>query len=326
MTLTVALTGATGFIGQRLLPILLAQLPSGATVKLLVRPTKAAALAANTAAYGSAVTLVRGDLRDAAVCARLVEDATAVIHLAGRVKARQAADFFADNATATAQLAAAVPPSTPFLLVSSLAARHPELSPYAASKRAAEQALQDSGLSRATVLRPTAVYGPGDRELQPLLNALGHGWALRVSPRHAQFSLIFVDDLACALIQWLRCATVPIPASRLFGQVFEVSDGANYDWPTFARIANRLRGQPVRTVGVPGPLLYGLGYLHAGWSRLTGGDPMLTPSKVNELRHANWACDNRPLSTALGWRPHVDLPEGLRRTCLWATPARRTQP
>ena len=89
------------------------------------------------------------------------------------------------------------------LLMSSLAARHPELSWYAASKRQAEQRVASSARPAVTVFRPTAVYGPGDRELHPLFEMLMRGWLPTAGPQEARLSFLHVDDLVAAVMAWL---------------------------------------------------------------------------------------------------------------------------
>src|SRR3546814_19432216 len=71
--------------------------------------------------------------------------------------------FFAVNAAATrraSEATAAAAPDARLVLVSSLAAREPGLSHYAASKAAGEQALRASGVRNWVVVRPSAIYGP----------------------------------------------------------------------------------------------------------------------------------------------------------------------
>ncbi len=115
-------------------------------------------------------TLIQGDLHDAAALRRLVAGADAVVHAAALVKARHPSDFMRVNGAGTALLAAVTADAATgredapakFILLSSLAARHPTLSPYAASKLAAEQAVAVYPSLRPLALRPPAVYGPGD--------------------------------------------------------------------------------------------------------------------------------------------------------------------
>ncbi len=174
MAVTVALTGASGFIGARLAARLAEK---GYRVKALRHRA-----ALPEPASDSRPEVVPGGLGDDAALARLCAGADAVVHCAALVRARRAREFQRVNAEGVARLAraAAGAGSRPsVLLLSSLAAREPGLSAYAASKRAGERALaeQGSGLEW-TVFRPPAVYGPGDRELLSVFR-----WVRRVASR-----------------------------------------------------------------------------------------------------------------------------------------------
>ena len=104
-----------------------------------------------------------------------------MIHCAGTVRGNSLEDFLEVNLRGTENLleAAAKPASPPrFLLLSSLAARYPDYSWYSRSKSMAETLLMSdkySGLSR-TIYRPSAVYGPGDREMRPLFRLMRRGF------------------------------------------------------------------------------------------------------------------------------------------------------
>ena len=155
-----AVTGATGFIGRHLVAELHR---AGWRVRLLLRREPDVAEWRDL----PPPQVVAGALDDDAALERLVEGADVVIHLAGLIKAARRRDFLAvnrDGAAAMARAVERVAPGARFVLVSSLAAREPQLSDYAASKRAGEGAVLEVLGSRATVLRPPVVYGPGDRE------------------------------------------------------------------------------------------------------------------------------------------------------------------
>ena len=129
---TLALTGATGFIGRHLVRALA---EAGWRVRVLLRSDPAVI----DEWQGLELDVVAGSLADAAALERLVTDVDAVIHLAGAIKASRRAQFFAVNAEgagAVSQAARRLAPAAHFLHVSSLAAREPQLSDYAASKRA----------------------------------------------------------------------------------------------------------------------------------------------------------------------------------------------
>ena len=171
----------------------------------------------------------------------LVAGANAVIHCAGTVRGARSSDFERVNAEGAGRIAAAAAAQATaprFLLMSSLAARVPELSDYAASKWHGECALKAAARDmRWTIFRPPAVFGPGDRELAPLFRCIARGFA--PVPGHAagRFSLIHVDDLASAVLRWLAVDTGS-------GRIFELDDGKSggYDWQTVLAIAGPRAG------------------------------------------------------------------------------------
>jgi nucleoside-diphosphate-sugar epimerase len=155
-----AITGATGFVGARLLKIAVEQ---GHEVVALTRRSQ-------NERHG--VTWVQGALDNRQALQRLVAECEAVIHVAGVISAPDAAGFEAGNVNGTLGLLAAATATgvQRFVHVSSLAAREPKLSLYGASKARSEELVQRSGLDWA-IVRPPAVYGPGDRETLDLFKA-----------------------------------------------------------------------------------------------------------------------------------------------------------
>src|SRR5262245_13183535 len=135
----IALTGATGFIGSAIARKLVNE---GWRVRALIRtPLWRARL------EGISIQWVHGALEDIEHLDSLVGDADAVIHCAGAVRGITDADFYPVNVEAVsrlAQIAAIRCPTPRFLLISSLAAREPNLSAYAASRRMGQSALSRS--------------------------------------------------------------------------------------------------------------------------------------------------------------------------------------
>jgi 2-alkyl-3-oxoalkanoate reductase len=302
----VALTGATGFVGRHLLRRLAAE---GWRVRALTR--RPGTLAAET----ESVMPVVGDLDSEAALAELVAGVDAVVHCAGLVAARSAAEFQRVNTNGTARLlrAAAAGADRPrFLLISSLAAREPQLSPYASSKREAEEVLRRNAAGLAwQVLRPPVIYGPGDRATLPLFRQFSRGLVLRPAGA-GRFSMLYVEDLAAAVAALLAQVA---PA----GHVMEIDDGSpgGYDWDGILAAAERQLGRRVRALTVPLPvqrLAAAAGSLGAAF---TGRPPMLSQGKVNEIAHADWVCRHQLLGDCISWRPAVGLDEGFSRTTAW---------
>lgn len=295
----VALTGASGFIGSAILQ------------KLVQCKYEVRALGRKPQQDTELVKWIQGDLNNTAALRKLVKDAFAVIHCAGQVRGNSLEAFTQTNVDGTKNLLRvtrdqAVRPR--FLLISSLAARQPELSWYAKSKQMAEQALIDySGNLQWTVFRPTAVYGPGDKEIKPIFSATRYGFLPVVGNPANHFSLLHVNDFVTAIQCWLETKTTT-------NGIFELDDGnpGGYSYQSLAAIAQDVWQRPVRCFFIPIPLVRLVATANLWLSRLLHYAPMLTPGKTRELQHPDWLCDNRPLMNALPyWHPSVKLRDAL---------------
>jgi nucleoside-diphosphate-sugar epimerase len=236
-----------------------------------------------------------------------------VVHCAGAVRGATQAHFDRLNVDGVARLVRAAVEQHPlprFLLISSLAAREPGLSHYAGSKRRAETVLADqAGDMSWVVLRPPAVYGPGDKEMLPLLRWMARGFAFMLGTGKARFSMLYVDDLSEAIRKCLLNEHLP-------NGVFELHDGhpEGYSWQNVIDTVAHLNTKSVRSIPMPVMVLGLLAWLNLAVSRVFGYAPMLTPGKIREIRHPNWVCDNAAFTNATGWSPRVLLETGLRRT------------
>jgi 2-alkyl-3-oxoalkanoate reductase len=302
----VAVTGASGFVGPHLVAALARR---GWKVRLLLRRWSPLPSLA-----GVEAEVVWGDLNDTVALRRLVEGADAVVHAAGLIKARHPSGFMAVNRDGTARLAALAPHAT-FLLLSSLAAREPGLSPYAASKRAAEEALTGRTGPWLAVRAP-AVYGPGDRETLSYFQTAERGIAPepmgpKAAGKGARLSLIHVSDLAVALA---LAVAAPRPAS-----VYEIDDGrpGGYGYADMAEAAGMALGRRLIRLPVPRPVMAAVAGLNSLGQALGGPARILTAGKVAEIFHSNWVANDRRLSEATGFQARYDLKTGFDDTVRW---------
>ena len=301
MSRLVAVTGVTGFVGPHLVAALARR---GFRLRLLVRRWSPLPSLA-----GVDAEMVLGDLSDEAALARLVAGADAVVHAAALIKARHAAEFRAVNRDGTALLSALAPDSL-FVLLSSLAAREPQLSPYASSKRAAEQVVA-SRSGPWLVVRAPAVYGPGDRETLAYFQTVAGGLAVRPAVPSARLSLIHVADLAEALARSVE--------QRISGSLYEIDDGheTGYSYRDMGAAAGRAVGRRPLSLAVPRFVMAGLARVNAVNNALGGKVQILTPAKVNEIFHSDWTIHDRRLLAALDWAPQHDLASGFAETISW---------
>ena len=306
-TSKIALTGATGFIGFELQRRLLSD---GFQVRALVRPQSR-----NRNRIATGVEVLQVALNDAAGVEAAVDGVDVVIYAAGTVRGRSLIDFKEANVDGLVTVCEAVskrtkPPQV--LLISSLAATRPELSHYASTKREGERSLQACDQFGWTILRPPAVYGPGDKEMLPLFRSIRFGLAPIVGPAEQRLSLLHVEDLAHAIVAWLRYR------NACSSQVFEIDDGHEdgYDWREIIALSKgRL---PVVKVFLPKRVVSSFGHINLMLARCLRTAPMLTPGKVRELSQKTWLCDNASFTSITDWTPAVQLDEGVRR--LFAAP------
>ncbi len=297
MSKILALTGATGFVGGHVLNEALA---SGYQVRALARRDQPAC---------DGVTWIRGDLADHAALANLCAGADAVLHIAGVVNAPDAAGFEAGNVTGTTNVVAAakVAGVPRFVHVSSLSAREPDLSQYGGSKARAEAVIAASGLDW-TMVRPPAIYGPGDTEMLDLFKAAKLG--LIPLPPHGRLSVIHAADLAQLLV------ALAVPRADVAGKIFEADDGQPGGWTHigFAHALGAAFDKKVWPLSLPASLI-ALGAKIDGWLR--GKKAKLTADRAAYFCHPDWVIDDMARPPADLWVPQIDTLDGVKDTADW---------
>ncbi len=293
-----ALTGGTGFVGQRLIPFLIAE---GHELRALARQPQVDL---------PGLSWVQGDLQNPSALQALCNGCDAVIHLAGVIKGHRLTDFVRGNVDGTAAMLLATHRAgiRRFLHISSLAAQAPHLSHYCRSKAEAEVLVAASGLDW-TILRPPGVYGPGDRETLALFKA-ALGPVLPIPAGKSRISWIYVDDLCAAIVSALNPVMVR--------QTVEVDDGSGgISHRAFAAALTSAVGRRAKIIALPKQLLSPLGYINQLRAGLSRQAAMLTTGKVREIFHPDWSVADTRLQKQTGWEPKVRLAEGLSSTMSW---------
>ncbi len=296
MSGTLAVTGGTGFVGKRFIDLALA---AGWQVKALARSAQPAQ---------NGLNWISGNLSDPAALAALVSDADAIIHIAGAVNASDRAGFAAANIAGTQAMinAAKSVGVARFVHVSSLAAREPGLSNYGWSKAGAEDAVRASGLDWV-MIRPPAIFGPGDRDQLDLFKAARLG--VMPLPPAGRLSLLHVDDLTRLLMALAE------PGGQT-GTIFEADDGRERGWShtDYARAIADALGRKALLLPLP-PALIGLG---AKIDRVLRGDKAkLTADRAAYICHPDWVIDTAARPPAALWVPQIETVTGLRETAKW---------
>ncbi len=294
----VALTGGTGFSGGYILPQLIA---AGYDVVALARKPEVLA--------GKCRNVVAGDLSDATALAKLVEQADVVLHVGGATSAQSRESFFDVNVEGTKRLfrAARQAQVSRFVYVSSLTAREPDLLDYGASKAAAEKFLLDHDDEDCDILilRPPAVYGPGDRAALPLFKLLQQNVAVVPGHKSSRFSLLHVSDFAKVV-----CESVEYKSHG----IFELDDQTmGYTWADLAETSTTLTGKPIRTLYMPYGLLNAAAGVAEAIAKLTGHRAFATRQDIAKIYHKDWVVN--------GWlwpiAQPIKLHEGFAQTLVW---------
>ena len=292
---TLAVTGGTGFVGRHLLQAALGQ---GYEVRALTRGWKPPE---------NEIVWVDGALDRPDSLVKLCTGADAVIHIAGLINGSRS-EFDTVNVGGTAAMidAARKAGVRRFIHISSLAAREPELSDYGRSKFKSERLVAASGLEW-TIIRPPAVYGPGDRETLELFKMARRG--LVALPPGGRFSLVHAEDLS-------RLILAVIDEPDTVSEMYEPDDGQENGWEhgQFARALGTSLGKKPTTLAMPKLLLQGASRVEGLFRR---GKAKLTPDRVRYFCHPDWVVSAERKPPAGLWQARIPTEAGLAATAGW---------
>ena len=312
----IALTGATGFTGGRLLARLRAD---GHEVSALARMPAATA----------GVRWVAGDLRDADAIGRLVEGAEAVVHVAAVYRTAGHPDaYYRDvNVGGTQRLleAAARAGVSRFVHTSTVGVHGDVKSPpadetapmapgdiYQQTKAEAEALALDYHRRRGVpvaVVRPAAIYGPGETRLLKLFRAIARGRYAIVGSGRAFYHPVYIDDLVDGYVLALQ-------RPEAVGEAFIVGGPRYVSQRELADRIARHTGGRVLPFRVPAAPVQLLGDLVEAICVPFGLEPPLHRRRVDFWTKSR-AFSIEKARRVLGYAPRVDLDEGIARTAAW---------
>jgi len=317
----VFVTGATGFVGAHLVKALRAR---GDSVAALVRRPALA----EQQGWGNDVRLVRGDLDDAAALRDGCAGADVVYHVAGKIAARNAAEFMATNRDGTANVleAARDAGARRLLFVSSLAVAGPTtpghpidesrppqpVTDYGRSKLAAEVLVRAMPASLLwTIVRPPVVYGEWDRGTLKIFQLARRGVVPVFGDGSQELSVIHAEDLARSLI---AAATSPAAAGRVYFAAHPTTTTSR----ALVLAAGRAMGaRGPRIIPVPPFVARGVLWAAGTLAHMAGRATLLSADKGNEYLAPAWTCRSDALTRDTGWQAEIALETGLRRAANW---------
>ncbi|MEQ9101966.1 MAG: NAD(P)-dependent oxidoreductase [Imperialibacter sp.] len=212
-----------------------------------------------------------------------------IIHNAGLTKAFDPKKLFTTNQLLTVKMAELVEKQEllsakgKFVYVSSLAARGPygvlkPVTNYGRSKLLAEEQLLKMSLP-VVIVRPTAVFGPGDAAFLKLFKAIKMNIAPLLAKPTQQLTFIFARDLARLLVDY-----APAQPDKT---IIAATDGKNYSpGELYSCIGDCIAKKPV-TIRIPSFIMMPYAHANEFFAKIFKGQPVLTPEKMNELT-ADW--------------------------------------
>lgn len=253
-----------------------------------------------------------------------------IIHNAGLTKTPIKEQYFKVNAAYLENMIEALIESdtvpSKFTFISSLAAYGPAeytkdglvtedsephpVTNYGRSKLQAEKYLKSKSEINYTIIRPTAVYGPREKDLFTVYELINKGIEMTVGLTDQKLTFIYVRDLVSVIL----LSTLD---SRKNVAYF-VSDLEVYSSTLYNEIIRESLGRKRSfKLRLPIPLVKTLGFIAEKTGKLTGSYPALNIEKVNELEAKSWNCDTRNLVADLNFKPKYKLQEGLEESIAW---------
>ncbi len=319
--MNVLITGATGFIGSHL------------ATKLHERGDRVTCIskdAMNSRYLESlGMEVVLSDLGNGINWVRTLRDVEIVFHLAGLTRARKAEEYYRENRSATARFirtcAAHAPALRRFVHVSSQAAAGPSpdgrpvtedmpcrpVSHYGRSKLLGEEEVRSwSGELPVTIVRPSAVYGPRERDMYEYFRMIRMGIQPLVGFREKLLSLIHVDDLVDGII---AAAHSPVAVGRTY---FLAGEHPHTTSQIGDAIAETLSKKPLK-VRLPHALVFGVGGVMEVIARLSGRQVFFNLQKVRESVCSAWVCSVGKAAAEFGFATKKTLSAGMKETYRW---------
>lgn len=310
-------TGATGFVGTHVVAALRSR---GDEVACLVRSAERA-----LGLDWSGVRLIPGDLTSRAALREGCAGVDVVYHVAGRISARNLAEYLAVNRDGTARVLEAMAASSARRLVhvSTLAVGGPTVpgqpidesrpprpvTDYGRSKLAAETVVRESGVAW-TIVRPPVVYGERDRETLRIFRLAQAGWGPVMGDGTQELSIIHASDLAGAMV---AAGTATATVGRVYYATHpDVTTSAG-----LVRAVGVAVGRAPRIVHLPGALARIALWTVGSLASLAGRATLLSADKANEFLAPAWTCRSDALTRDTGWRATTELATGLARTAAW---------
>lgn len=252
-----------------------------------------------------------------------------VIHNAGLTRAPKKSDYFTSNFQYTKNIIDAFIATkknpTKFIYMSSLASYGPgnpvlldpikatdapcPLTYYGKSKLESEKYLNTISNFPHLIIRPTAVYGPREKDLFTVFKMINNNIELFVGFKKQHLTFIYVKDLVRAVFQAME--------SDFINKGYFVSDGNVYDGKILGNIIKKHLRKKTLKITFPIGIVRLIAMINESSKYINGKQTLLNLDKINELESINWQCDIQPIRDDINFKPEYNLNEGVLETIAW---------
>lgn len=317
----ILITGASGFVGSFVAE---EALRLGMQVWVVVRKSSSLQYLSD-----SRLHIIHSDLSSEAQIVEALggEQFDYVAHVAGCTKALSIDTFYKVNTEGTKNLCRAIMRTSPalkrFVYISSLSVFGPvrDTAPYTdilhtdtplantaygKSKLAAEQWLAAECKVPYTILRPTGVYGPREKDYMMMVDSIRQHVDIASGWSKQDLTFVYVRDVVAAIFQ---CMDAPAAV----GKAYFLSDGYVYDSRDFSELIKKELGISwVLRLVMPLPVLKAVCAVSDWWCRhITHKPSTLNNDHYNVLAQRNWRCDITPARQDFGYAPAWPLARGV---------------
>jgi nucleoside-diphosphate-sugar epimerase len=311
----ILITGATGFLGRNIVPLLSRR----AKLRILVRPTSHIDDYLNN----PDIEIAFGDIETGAGIDHALKDIDLVIHAAARTKGRNYPEYYRSNVCGTHNLVCSMnrTKTKKIIFLSSQAACGPSsaeiplteqdcsrpVSLYGRTKLLAEEVVRNSCLDYI-ILRPASVFGPHDTDVLRFIWFIKKGIVPMIGLKDKYLNLIYVEDLA-------QIISRIIDKDAFNKKTYFVHDGNKYRLSAILAMIARMLHKNTHVIYIPGPVAMCCGLFNDIFlpisKRMVGRD------KIRELTQNYWLCDNSRITAEYAFQSYATLEKAMQQTMNW---------
>ncbi len=182
---------------------------------------------------------------------------------------------------------------------------------YGRSKRESELMIQEKFADKPiTIFRPTAVYGPREKDLFILFDTLNRGLDPYIGRKPQKLSFVYVKDLVDVLIQGCLLSTDGL-------EIFNISDGEIYPRYAMSDIFKDVFLKKAIRMHIPFQIVNQAAKISQFLYKNSTKTPVLYPERLAELTAENWGVNISKAKDILGFNPQYQLKQGLEESLQW---------